>query len=315
MVINGNMDFHEFQHWQFVFVLQSLNGASIMNYFRMHGFAIICILLGTIALIISAIFLYQYLRRRWQELQARIQLVCTSGYLPEPPTDSDDRIMRKVSRFAVWLQIGSVRWSGLDNLECPTPRLVVPTHGHYLDPFVLAGQMPTRARVMAARGLFKAGGGLGGLLFSRWGAFCTDLDPGKGLSALRTAVKVLASGESLVIFPEGWAHMDGKVGPFNPGVASIVQLASNRIQRPVNIIPVYIHYGKYPGEWINSFSTGIQCLILMVGFIRYRRGVHVVFGKPILSSDLPPSPHAAAEQIRTAVLASKPLSISGMAEN
>ncbi len=278
-------------------------------------FLVIGIFIGLVVSIITAMFLYRYLKPRWQEMQAKIQLICTCGYLPDPPSDSDDRIMRKVSRFAVWLQIGKVKWSGVDNLTCESPKLIVPTHGHYLDPFVLAAQMPKGTRVMAASGLFKFGGGLGGLVFSRWGAFCTDLEPGKGLPALRTAVKVLASGQSLVVFPEGWAHMDGSVGPFNPGIASIARLAATQIDRPIHIVPVYMCYGKYPGKWIKPLPTAIQCLILMFGFMHYRRGVHVVFGQPLLTSDLPKNPHLATEQIRNAVLALNPLPIDQVTDN
>lgn len=264
-------------------------------------------LISLVVLITTAMFFSWHLKPRWQKMQARIQQVCTCGYLPDPPTDSDDRKMRAVSRFVVWLQIGKIKWSGLDNLSCASPKLIVPTHGHYLDPFVLAEQMPQGMRVMSARGLFKFGGGFGGLVFSRWGAFCTDLDPGKGLPALRTAVKVLASGQSLVIFPEGWAHMDGSVGPFKSGIASIANMAAFEIKKPINIVPVYMRYGKYPGKWIINLPTAIQCLILLFGFINFRRGVHVVFGPPLLTSDLSKNSRLATEQIRNAVLALNPL--------
>lgn len=269
------------------------------------------IFVGLVVLIMAVTLIYPFLKARWQVMQDNIRLVCTSGYLPDSPSNADDRIMRRISRFVVWLQIGKVKWSGLDNLKYGFPKLVVPTHGHYLDPFVLAEQMPKQTRIMAARGLLKSCWGLGGLLFSRWGAFCTELEPGKGLPALRTAVKVLSSGQSLVIFPEGWAHLDGSVGTFNPGVASIAHLAAAKIDSPIHIVPVYICYGKYPGKWINSLPMAIQCLILMFGLIRYRRGVHVVFGQPLLTSNLPKNPHLATEQIRNSVLALSPIKGTG----
>ena len=239
-------------------------------------------------------------------MRAKIKLVCTCGYLPDPPTETNDRRMRKISRFVVWLQIGKVKWSGLENISDTSVKLIVPTHGHYLDPFVLAGRVQKGTRVMTARGLLRVGWGLGGLVFAKWGAFCTDLSPGKGLPALRTAVNILVSGQSMVIFPEGWAHLDGVVGSFKPGLASIANMASSRNENPIYIIPVYIKYGKYPGKWIKKPPMPVQCLILLFGFMFYRRGAHVICGKPILASDLNTNSKLATEQIRNAVLALNP---------
>jgi 1-acyl-sn-glycerol-3-phosphate acyltransferase len=262
--------------------------------------------IGFLILIVAGMLLFLYLKSRRKALRAKIQLICTCGYLPNAPTDSDDRKMRKVSRFIVWMQIGKVKWSGLENLTSESVKLIVPTHRHYLDPFVLASGVQKGTRVMTASGLLKFAGGLGGLVFSRWGAFCTDLSPGKGLSALRTSVKVLVSGESMVIFPEGWAHLDGVVGSFKSGLASIAHIAAFKSKNPIHIIPVYMKYGKYPGKWIKKFPMPIQCLILLFGLVFFRRGVHVICGKPLLTSDLPKNSKLATEQIRNAVIALKP---------
>lgn len=306
MVNNEGFSCLKFDQQLSSFVLQESGNGLAAGHGGARSFPL-AIFIGLVVLVITTVFLFRYLVPRWRAMRDKIRLVCMSGYLPDPPSESDSQKMRKVSRFAVWLQIGRVKWSGLDNLSGEFPKLIVPTHGHYLDPFVLAAQMPARTRVMAARGLFKFGGGLGGLVFSRWGAFCTDLDSGKGLPALRTAVKVLVSGQSLIIFPEGWAHMDGLVGPFNPGIAGIAHLAASKMNKPLHIIPVYMRYGKYPAKWIKPLPTSIQCLILMAGFVRYRRGVHVVFGEPLLTSNLPQDPHLATEQIRNTVLSLNPL--------
>jgi 1-acyl-sn-glycerol-3-phosphate acyltransferase len=210
--------------------------------------------------------------------------------------------MRVVARLVVWIQIGRVRTTGLANIESAEPKIILPTHGHYLDPFVLAHLLPEGARIMAAHGLLRFGGGLGALLFSKWGAFCTDLDEGKGIPALRAAVRILVSGQTLVMFPEGWAHMDGAVGPFRQGAAGIARMAEAKLHRPVAVVPVYLRYGRYPGPWINRFSTTFQCLILFAGIIFFRRGVCVSVGKPVLSCELSKDNTLATETLRRAVL-------------
>jgi 1-acyl-sn-glycerol-3-phosphate acyltransferase len=256
-----------------------------------------------IGLGLAVILSSPWLARRWREARSKIRLVCTCGYVPEPPTDAANRVMRIVARCVVWIQVGRVEVSGRENLECDAPKLIAPTHGHYLDPFVIALLLPDRARIMAARGLLEFGRGLGALLFSRWGVFCTDLDTGKGTPALKAAVRILASGQTLVMFPEGWAHMDGAVGTFKRGAVSIARMTAARVGRPVSIIPVHLRYGAYPGPWIKKFSPASQCLIVLTGFIFFRRGVHVVVGKPLLSSELSKHATHATEELRSAVLA------------
>lgn len=259
-----------------------------------------------IGLVLAVILSSRWLVPRWRAARKKIQLVCTCGYLPDPPTEAADRVMRMVARCLVWMQVGRVEVSGLENLECGAPKLITPTHGHYIDPFVIALLLPERPRCMAARGLLEFGGGLGALIFSRWGLFCTDLRTGKGAPALVAAVRILESGQTLVMFPEGWAHLDGTVGPFKRGAVSIARMAAKKAGRPAYIVPVHLRYGAYPGPWIKQFPTSYQCLILLLGFMFFRRGVHVVFGQPLLSSELPKHATAATEELRSAVLALNP---------
>lgn len=240
-------------------------------------------------------------------MSEHVQLITTCGYVPEPPTEAAFRTLIRVARVLVWLQIGKIRVSGLEHLDCGRPRLIVPTHGHYLDPFVLGQVLPDRARWMTARGLLALGGGLVGLFLTRCGgAFCTDLDEGKGAPALRAAVRILASGQTLVMFPEGWANVDGVVRPFKPGAASVARLATTKTRQPVSIVPVYLRYGRYPGPWINRLPAPLQFLLVFLLLAVYRRGVHVVFGKPFLSTELPREIGPATEELRRAVVALNP---------
>ncbi len=241
-------------------------------------------------------------------LKDEIRLICTSGHLPPPPTETGRRILKLASRGAVWLQVGRVTISGHEYLECDTPRIITPNHGHYLDPFVMALILNGRARCIAALGLFQFGGGLGALIFSRWGAFCTDLSKGRGGAALKSAVRVVASGETLLMFPEGWANMDGLVRSFKPGAVQIARLAAVKVGAPITIVPVHLSYGAYPGAWVMRFPTSIQCLVMLSGLLFFRKGVHVTIGKPLLSSELPENTIAATEELRRAIIDLSPAS-------
>jgi 1-acyl-sn-glycerol-3-phosphate acyltransferase len=251
---------------------------------------------------LAVILALVWLRPGWRAARKKIRLICTCGYVPDPPTDRANRVMRAVARWLVWIQVGKVEVSGASNLICGPPKLIAPTHGHYIDPFVLALLLPDRARCMAARGLLQVGGGLGALLFAQWGVFCTDLTTGRGTGSLRAAVRILVSGQTLVMFPEGWANMDGVVGSFKRGAASIAQMTESKVGRPVAIVPVYLRYGAYPGSWIAKLPPPLQYLVVFLGLIRFRRGVHVIVGRPLLSSGLPKDSALATEALRTAVL-------------
>ena len=242
----------------------------------------------------------------WRNVRTRIETICTCGHVPDPPTERAVRVLRRVARALVWFQIGRIEVSGVENLDCGAPKLITPTHGHYLDPFVLALVVPERVRTMTASGLLKAGGGLASLILARWGAFCTDLDAGKGAPALTAAVRILASGQTLMMFPEGWANMDGKVRDFKKGAVSVARMAAAKAGRPVSIVPVHMRYGTYPGSWITKLPPELQYLTVAAGVFFFRRGVRVVFGKPLLSSELPRRSALATEELRSAVLALNP---------
>jgi len=61
--------------------------------------------------------------------------------------------------------------------------------------------------------------------------------------AIRTAIEVLQSGTCLVMFPEGHRSRTGKLGPLQPGIASIARKAGAIIQ-PVGIRGRYRLFGR-----------------------------------------------------------------------
>lgn len=269
----------------------------------MGAFGLLLALLAAMALLWATA---RWLLPRWRAMRREIRRVCTSGHVPDPPTPAALRTMRRIAGLAVWLQVGRVEVRGLDHLLGGGARLVTPNHGHYLDPFVLGLVFPERMRCMAAHGLMSAVGGFAALPLARWGAFCTDLRTGRGGPAIRAAVRLLQSGQNVVLFPEGWANVDGSVRPFKRGAVSIARMATARADGGISIVPVHLRYGAYPGRWINELPTHLQYLVMLLGAPIYRRGVRIEVGRPLTLADLPESSTAASDALRAAVLALDP---------
>jgi len=58
----------------------------------------------------------------------------------------------------------------------------------------------------------------------------------------------------------------------------------------------------HPGPWINRLNPRLQFLLVALSFPIYRRGLTMIIGAPILSSDLPAHDTAATTQLRQVVL-------------
>ncbi|MFZ2407024.1 MAG: lysophospholipid acyltransferase family protein [Methylobacter sp.] len=259
------------------------------------------IIIYVITPVLFALIFWFYLRPAWLRIKKKIQQVCTCGYLPPPPSKKELIIMKIVSNFVVWLQVGKVRVSGIENISCDLPKIIIPNHSHYLDPFVIGISVSENIRYMAAKGLLEVGGGLGGLIFSRYGAFCTDLRPGEGGPALRSAIQILKSDQTLLMFPEGWANMDGVMRPFKEGMITVAKGACVKSGKKIHIIPAHLRYGKYVNSKIRLLPITAQCLILLFGFPYFRRGVYVCFGKPNLVDELSKDRSIATSYIQNVV--------------
>lgn len=120
-------------------------------------------------------------------------------------------------RPLVWLVARAylgVRYEGVHHVPLTGPLIIAPNHVSYADPPLVS--IPVRRSIcyMAWRRLFKAPG-LGWLI--RWaGAFPVELDMAD-TRATREAVRLLQSGEAVMIFPEGGRSTDGRLQPFKPG--------------------------------------------------------------------------------------------------
>ena len=128
-----------------------------------------------------------------------------------------------------------IKIEGLENLPENGAYVVCANHKSNFDPPMLGSCMPVPLRFMAKEELFK--NKLVGGLLNSVGAF--PIKRGKSdVGALRAAMKMLAAGENVAVFPEGSRSKNGHLKKGKPGAALIA------VKAGVNILPVGID-GSY----------------------------------------------------------------------
>lgn len=101
----------------------------------------------------------------------------------------------------------------------------------------------------------------------RWGFVQVSIDD---------AVTLLKQGQTVAICPTGLVEALGEAElPFKTGALRIAQQAG------VPMVPVYFHYGNYPGRWVTPFSITVQNMVLFCLWPFYRRGVTIFIGTPM----------------------------------
>jgi len=101
----------------------------------------------------------------------------------------------------------------------------------------------------------------------RWGFVQVSIDD---------AVALLKQGQTVAICPTGLVEALGDAELlFKTGAVRIAQQAG------VPMVPVYFHYGNYPGRWVTPFSITVQNMILFCLWPLYRRGVTIIVGAPM----------------------------------
>ncbi len=267
--------------------------------------------LPTLAIAIFALFAiwvaWRYSKPMRERTRKYIREVSTCGFLAPPPTPQAVRRLLRWAKGLAFIQVGKIKVVGRENLEnIPGPHVITPNHPHWVDVAVLPILVDGPARYMAAQGVFTFAGGLGALLVAPVGAFCADLTKGRGFPALEAGIKVLTSRQRLVMFPEGWAYLDGKLGPFKKGAVRIAREASKRLGETTFVVPVNLRYGKYPGSWITKLPPPIEYALVFALFLVYRRGLTMVVGKPIPITQFSEDDALATEQLKQAIIALDP---------
>lgn len=226
-----------------------------------------------------ALFGLYFLRRAWLAFQERVRITSACGYLGPPTTAKQLAWIRLIAKIFLFWQVGKIKIRGIENLQTPGPRVVAPNHGHFADPLVWPIILTEPARYLVAQDVFTSFGGLPSPIVSASGGIPVDLTHGKGTAARLSAVRALSAGDTLVMFPEGLAYMDGGVRAFKKGLVRISRETSQTTEAETYIVPAYMKYGKYPGTWINRFSHPVQFFLIFILAPFYRSGLEVVIGK------------------------------------
>src|SRR5205085_11783064 len=113
----------------------------------------------------------------------------------------------------------AVEYHGLENLPASGPVILAGNHPSYLDPILIILPIKRGIRFMAWDALFRVP--LLGSFIKAMGAFPVDIGRGKGEAAYREALRVLASGQALGIFPEGQRSEQGPMGELRSGTARL----------------------------------------------------------------------------------------------
>lgn len=252
--------------------------------------------------------------RHWFRQAREYMKKCrTCGYLPPPPTPFAVWLMQKICRIVVFAHVGKMIIKGQENLDKVKgqPVIATPNHLHWADVAVLPLVINGPARYMAAQGVMEFAHGVGGLIVCPFGAFAANLEKGKGGPAREAAIEVLVSGQTLGMFPEGWAYLDGRMGPLKKGAVRICKEAARRLGKEAFIVPMFFRYGTYPGSWIRKLPPWLEYVWMIVRKWNYRRGVTVIIGEPISASSLPDNDDEATELLRNRIVALDPAGKNG----
>jgi 1-acyl-sn-glycerol-3-phosphate acyltransferase len=229
--------------------------------------------------------------------RAYIKKVSACGYIHPAPGFFARLFLRVLSRLVGFFQVGHIKVVGRENIPSSGPYLVTANHPSYADPAMLMIALKRPLRFLAAQRFFQFCFGLPSLLAAPCGAISVDLHRGKGAPAFKASVEVLNRGEVLAMFPEGYAYLDHKMGPFRKGAPKIVQAVARQTGKPAYIVPIAIRYWKAPGSWIRKWDEPKQYFWLMLNWWYYRRGATIVIGKPISSQELPKDGTKAADYL------------------
>ena len=157
-----------------------------------------------------------------------------------------------------------VRVEGLEHLEHDRPYIFAANHQSQFDIFALDGFLMVDFRWMAKKELFRIP--IVGTAMRLAGSISIDRSRGRqAMKSLAEAATRIASGTSVVIFPEGTRTRDGRLQPFKSGAMYLA------IKSGVDIVPMAI-------------TGGFE--IMPKGSFRIKPGRMVIkIGQPVSSKD------------------------------
>ena len=108
--------------------------------------------------------------------------------------------------------------------------LIASNHESFLDPPLVGIAYDEEVHYLARKTLFR---GFFKWLYTRWNAVPVDQDR-PDMSSLKRIIKILRSGERVVVFPEGARTLDGELGPAGAGVG-LIAAKSRAVVQPMRI--------------------------------------------------------------------------------
>ena len=131
--------------------------------------------------------------------------------------------------------------------------IIACNHVSFLDPPIVGICAGREIHFLAKIGLFESSKSFARLIRAY------NAIPISGVQGLRTAMKLLKNGETVVIFPEGTRSRKGHMLPFNPGVSYLA------LNLGVPVIPAFI----------TNSNKRFAALVLRLNTLK------IVFGAPI----------------------------------
>jgi len=146
---------------------------------------------------------------------------------------------------------------GRENLIEDGGCLVASNHVSYMDPPLIGIAHDRAVHYLARETLFR---GFGAWLYPRWNSIPVNQEKPE-VKTIKTVIRLLRSGERVVVFPEGERSWDGELLPGQPGVGLMVAKAK------VPVVPLRI------------FGAD-KALPRGAGFIK-KADIVIVVGKPL----------------------------------
>jgi 1-acyl-sn-glycerol-3-phosphate acyltransferase len=132
-----------------------------------------------------------------------------------------------------------IQLEGVQHIPTDGPLIIVPNHVTFADPVLVWLPIHLRVHFMAWDALFKIRGF--SWVIRRLRAFPVQLESADPRST-REAVRLLQTGQSVMIFPEGGRSPDGRLQRFRPGA---FRLASS-LQVPVLPVTILGGHDSWP---------------------------------------------------------------------
>lgn len=172
---------------------------------------------------------------------------------------------RAAAQFVLWI-LYRVRVSGRENIPPTGPLLIIANHQSFLDPPLVSAFITNRHIDFIARaGLFRFGP------FARLITALNSVpiaEQGGDTAAMKEALRRLAMGRAVLIFPEGSRSPDGAMRPFKRGAAVLVKRSS------CPVLPVVVEgaFDAWPRSRPRPFLFG--------------RRIAIRYGRPIPHDEL-----------------------------